>query len=121
MNKRKILRVLRRARSLTQGMLVKGTKTPERCVIGELLHAEGVSNAEMRLAGHYGESTYYKILKDTYDLMPEDTSTLVGFNDGACRSSFAKECKFSTPNAKGAQKRRNQARVCVVVKEIQRM
>jgi len=117
MNKRKILRVLRKVKSLAYGTLASEHKIPERCVVGELLHAEGISDKELRGRGY---SEFGVVLRNAYQLATTDINHIVGFNDGASYSDFAEKCKFKT-KGKGAQVRRNKARACVVIKEIQRM
>jgi len=121
MDKKKILRVLRKAGSLISGRLTRFKKTPERCSIGCLLHAAGVSDKEMRIDDYYLSRAYQEILYANYGMSSSNMCSLVAFNDSAVDSNFAKECNFRTPNTKGAQGRRNKARACIVIKEIQRM
>lgn len=121
MNKRKVLRVLRKAGSLICGQLTRGSGTPERCSVGCLLYAAGVTDEEMRKVGYYGDPTFKKVLSSAYNMTAIQAHNIVGFNDSAHKSSFAKDCKFRTPNTQGAQARRNKARACIVIKEIERM
>ena len=116
MNKRKILRVLRKAPLLIMGTFQRKNRS-DRCAIGELLHAAG----EQNLANtSYPTNLQFKLLDKMYDLGGTAVDFIIKFNDCAGDSLFAPQCSFKN-NGKGAQKRRDKARVCVVIKEIQRM
>jgi len=124
MNKRKILRVLRKAKSLTLGRLVTSHKkmNPERCAIGELLHHAGVSDERMRKnQALWCTQESRRLLKTFYGLASNQVGDIVNCNDSAKDSKFAKKCSFKGHKGTGAQKKRNQARACIVVKEIERM